>query len=65
MVEAAISYVCPVRGANQALLKQDPAAARNTLIFPTPRMLSKLHIVDPNALFNADYQKKWQKLLGA
>ena len=65
MVEDAISYVCPVKGAAQALLKKDPAAARNTLIFPTKRMLSQLHIVDPNALFNADYQKKWQKLLGA
>jgi spermidine/putrescine transport system substrate-binding protein len=65
MVEAAISYVCPVRGADKALLRSDPSAARNTLIFPTRRMLSQLHIVDPNALFNADFQKKWQKLLGA
>jgi spermidine/putrescine transport system substrate-binding protein len=65
MVEDAISYVCPVQGADKALLKQDPAAAKNTLIFPTKRMLSQLHIVDPNALFNADFQRKWQKLIGA
>jgi spermidine/putrescine transport system substrate-binding protein len=65
LVEDAISYVCPVKGADKALLKQDPAAARNTLIFPTRQMLSQVHIVDPNALFNADFQKKWQKVLGA
>jgi spermidine/putrescine transport system substrate-binding protein len=65
MVEDAVSYVCPVQGADKALLKQDPAAAKNTLIFPTKRMLSQLHIVDPNALFNADFQRKWQKLIGA
>jgi spermidine/putrescine transport system substrate-binding protein len=65
IVEEAISYVCPVRGADKVLLKKDPAAAKNTLIFPTAKMLSQLHIVDPNALFNADYQRKWQKLLGA
>jgi spermidine/putrescine transport system substrate-binding protein len=65
LVEDAISYVCPVKGADRALLKKDPAAARNTLIFPTKQMLSQLHIVDPNALVNADFQKKWQKLLGA
>jgi spermidine/putrescine transport system substrate-binding protein len=65
IVEDAISYVCPVQGAAQALLKKNPAAARNTLIFPTKRMLSQLHIIDPNALVNPDYQRKWQKLLGA
>jgi spermidine/putrescine transport system substrate-binding protein len=65
LVDDAISYVCPVKGADKALLQKDPAAARNTLIFPTKQMLSQLHIVDPNALFNADFQKKWQKVLGA
>jgi len=65
MVEEVVSYVCPVRGANQALLKADPKAARNTLIFPTQQMLSRLHIIDPTALVNPDYQRKWQKLLGA
>jgi spermidine/putrescine transport system substrate-binding protein len=65
MVEAAIDYVCPVKGADKALLQIDRAAARNTLIFPTKQMLSQLHIVDPQALFNPDFQIKWQKLLGA
>ena len=46
-------------------VKIDPAAAKNTLIFPTKEMLKKIHIVDPKALFNPDFQVKWQKLLGA
>ena len=65
LVEDAIDYVCPVKGADKALVKIDPSAGRNSLIFPTKSMLSKLHIVDPKALFNPDFQTKWQKLLGA
>jgi spermidine/putrescine transport system substrate-binding protein len=65
LVEDAIDYVCPVKGADKELVKLDPAAAHNTLIFPTKKMLSQLHICDPKALFNEDYQVKWQKLLGA
>jgi spermidine/putrescine transport system substrate-binding protein len=56
MVEDAIFYLCPVKGADKAL---------STLIFPTKAMLKKLYICDPKALFNADFQVKWQKLLGA
>ena len=47
------------------LLKTDPAAAKNPLIFPTQAMQKQLHQFDPDALFNADYKTKWQKLLGA
>jgi len=65
IVEDAIYYVCPVRGAAKEIRALDPPAARSTLIFPTKQMLSKLHLMDPKALFNADYQTKWQKLLGA
>jgi spermidine/putrescine transport system substrate-binding protein len=60
-----INYICPVLGARQVLLRTDPAAARNPLIFPTPATLKQLHQFDPNALFNPDYKAKWQKLLGA
>jgi spermidine/putrescine transport system substrate-binding protein len=65
LVEEAIFYVCPVNGAGKEIKKIDPAAAKSTLIFPTKQMLSQLHLMDPNALFNPDYQTKWQKLLGA
>ena len=65
MVEDAIYYVCPVNGADKEIKKIDPAAGRSRLIFPTRSMLSQLHLMDPKALFNADFQTKWQKLLGA
>jgi len=65
LVEEAIYYVCPVRGAGKEIKKFDPAAARSRLIFPTKEMLSKMYLMDPKALFNPDYQTKWQALLGA
>jgi hypothetical protein len=46
------------------LLRTDPEAAKNPLIFPTPAMLKQLPPVRPDALFNPDYKQKWQKLLG-
>jgi spermidine/putrescine transport system substrate-binding protein len=60
-----ISYVCPVLGTKQVLAKTQPAQARNPLIFPPPSTISRIHLWDPNALFNADYKEKWQRLLGA
>ena len=65
LVEDYVNYICPVRGADRVLLKTDPGVAKNTLIFPTKKMLSQVHNIDPNALFNPDYKTKWQKLLGA
>jgi spermidine/putrescine transport system substrate-binding protein len=64
-IEAYVNYICPVRGAQQALAKSDPALARNRLIFPTQATLAKVHQFDPKALFNPDYKTKWQRLLGA
>ena len=64
-IEAYINYVCPVSGTRQVLAKTEPAQAKNPLIFPPPSTLKKLHLWDPNALFNADYKEKWQRLLGA
>ena len=42
-----VNYICPVIGAKQVLLKTDPAAARNPLIFPTPAMLKQAAPVRP------------------
>lgn len=64
-IEDYVNYICPVKGAKAALLKTDPAVARNPLIFPTASTLRRVHQFDPKALFNADYKTKWQKLLGA
>ncbi len=64
-IEAYVNYICPVKGADKVLLKTDPDVAKNPLIFPPASMRKRLHQNDPKALFNADYKKKWQKLLGA
>jgi len=65
LVEEAIYYVCPVKGAGAEIKKIDPAAAKSRLIFPTKEMLKKIYVVDPKALFNPDFQVKWQSMLGA
>ena len=64
-IEDYVNYICPVTGADKVLLKTDPEVARDTLIFPTKKMLSQLHSIDPKAVFNRDYRAKWQKVLGA
>ena len=64
-IEDYVNYICPVKGADKALLKTDPEVARNPLIFPPASMRAKLHQNDPKALFNGDYKTQWQKLLGA
>ena len=65
MVEDYVNYICPVKGADEVLLKSDPGVAKNTLIFPTKATRAKLHEIDPSALFNPDYKTKWQHLLGS
>jgi spermidine/putrescine transport system substrate-binding protein len=64
-IEDYVNYICPVKGADKALLKTDPEVAKNPLIFPPASIRAKLHQNDPKALFNGDYKTKWQKLLGA
>jgi spermidine/putrescine transport system substrate-binding protein len=64
-IEDYVNYVCPVMGAKEALLKQDPAVAKNTLIFPTKAELDSAHTIDPNALNNEKYQTEWQNLISA
>jgi spermidine/putrescine transport system substrate-binding protein len=65
MLEDYVNYVCPVKGADKVLLKSDPAVAKNPLIFPPASWRAKLHLIDANSLFNADYKTQWQHLLGA
>jgi spermidine/putrescine transport system substrate-binding protein len=64
-IEAYVNYICPVVGAKQVLLKQDPGIANNVLIFPTKKMLDNVHIIDPKALSNQKYLTTWQNLVGA
>jgi spermidine/putrescine transport system substrate-binding protein len=64
-IEDYVNYICPVTGAKEVLLKEDPAIAKNTLIFPTKKMLDNVHIIDATALNNEKYQTTWQNLISA
>jgi spermidine/putrescine transport system substrate-binding protein len=64
-VEDWVNYICPVKGAGEVLLKQDPDVAKNTLIFPTDEMLSKVKIFDAKAANDPDYKEKFQAVVGA
>jgi len=64
-IEAYVNYISPVLGAKEVLLKTDPAIAKNTLIFPTKKMLDNVHVIDPAALSNPKYLTAWQNLVGA
>jgi spermidine/putrescine transport system substrate-binding protein len=62
---AGIQYVTPVKGAQQVLAKTDPAMASSQLIFPSEQTLSRVHLIDPEALKNQSYNEQWQAVLGA
>ena len=42
-VEAWVNYVCPVKGAREVLLEQDPEIGENPLIFPPDDVVARLH----------------------
>jgi spermidine/putrescine transport system substrate-binding protein len=65
LIEDYVNYICPVKGAKQELLKIDPDVAKNTLIFPTDKMLDNVHIFDAAALNNQKYLEAWQNLISA
>ena len=50
-----IYYIRPVAGAGSGAKKYDPSVAKNTLIFPTKKMLDSVKIFDSNALNNQKY----------
>jgi len=58
-----VDYISPVSGARPAPAKVNPAIAKNTLIFPTKKMLSTVHLFDNNALNNEKYLTAWQNLI--
>jgi spermidine/putrescine transport system substrate-binding protein len=64
-VEDYVNYICPVKGADVVLRKTDPAVAKNTLIFPTKKMLDQVHIIDAKAVNNQKYKQQFQALIGA
>jgi spermidine/putrescine transport system substrate-binding protein len=64
-IEDYVNYICPVDGARDVLLKIDPDVAKNTLIFPTDDMLSKVKAFDTEAADNPDHKEKFQAVTGA
>jgi spermidine/putrescine transport system substrate-binding protein len=65
LIEAYINYICPVKGAREEMVKIDPSLAKNTLIFPTDKMLDNVVIFDAAALSNQKYLEAWQNLISA
>ena len=60
-VEAYVNYICPINGAQEAMLKVDPAIANNPLIFPPDAVLAKLKIFkslseEDETYFNTQFQ---------
>ncbi len=43
-IEAYVNYICPVKGAAEVLIANDPDIGNNPLIFPPDDVLSRLHI---------------------
>ncbi|MEX0673567.1 MAG: spermidine/putrescine ABC transporter substrate-binding protein [Gaiellaceae bacterium] len=64
-IEAYVNYICPVKGAREVLLAQDPDIAGNELIFPSDETLAQVHIYDAEAADNQDYKEQFQALIGA
>jgi spermidine/putrescine transport system substrate-binding protein len=64
-IEDYVNYICPVEGAKEELLKQDPDVANNQLIFPSEETLSKVKAFDPEAADNPDFKDKFQAVIGA
>jgi spermidine/putrescine transport system substrate-binding protein len=65
-VEAYVNYICPVKGAQEALVAASPDIAKNPLIFPTDATLAKLKIF--KSLTEADetyFNTKFQAVSGA
>jgi spermidine/putrescine transport system substrate-binding protein len=63
LIEDYVNYICPVKGAKEELLKIDPDVAKNTLIFPTDKMLESVKNIDSKALNNEKYITEWQNLI--
>ena len=57
-------YISSVSGVRDQAAKLDPDAVKNTLVFPTDEMLSKMHQNDPAMLTNPDYEKRWLAVRG-
>lgn len=64
-VAAYVQYVCPVKGAQEAMAKVDPTLVDNQWIFPTPDMLKNSYVfMTLTEEQDAAYQAAFQKAVG-
>ena len=63
-IEAWVNYICPVEGAKEELAKQDPALAKNELIFPSEETLAQVKIFDAEAADNQEFKEKFATVTG-
>ncbi|WP_226344639.1 ABC transporter substrate-binding protein [Agilicoccus flavus] len=65
-VAAYVTYVCPVRGAQEAMEKIDPALAKSPFVFPTDDFLRRharvFRALDADE--DAEYGARWAKVVG-
>ena len=65
-VEAYVNYISPVKGAKEALLKDDPEIAGNELIFPSAAVLANSHgFRGLSEDEETRYNQQFQSLIGA
>jgi spermidine/putrescine transport system substrate-binding protein len=59
-----VNYISPVKGSKAILLKSDPAAAANPLIFPSPDVIAHAKIFRPlTAVEETKYNRKFQAIV--
>jgi len=59
-----VNYISPVKGSKTVLLKSDPAAAANPLIFPSPEVISRARIFRGlTAAEETKYNRKFQSIV--
>ena len=59
-----VNYISPVKGAKAVLLKSDPPAANNPLIFPPPEVIARAKIFRPlTAVEETKYNRKLQAVV--
>jgi spermidine/putrescine transport system substrate-binding protein len=65
-IEAYINYICPVNGVKEVLAKQDPALAKNQLIFPDETFLQDTFIFRGlNPEEERELDDAFQRVIGA
>jgi spermidine/putrescine transport system substrate-binding protein len=65
-VAAWVNYICPVKGAQEAMEKIDPSLADNELIFPTDELMAKTYdMMAMDSKTEQDYQQQFAAVIGA